>query len=125
MGEIRDYSCSCGYEKRIFAGAGLNGCNLNVIKRFFSKEAEQFEAERQAKRVQSYLLKNAIVECPHCKKIESVPCFSYQTGEGTITFIKEECPDCGGKVNRLKDEENVACPECGLQMTYNQSGNWD
>lgn len=125
MGEIRNYSCSCGYQKKIFAGSGLNGCNLNAIKRFFPEEAEQFEVERQANRVQSYLLGNAVVECPDCKKLETVPCFSYQTAEGTMTFIKEACPDCGKRMNRVEEEESATCPECGLRMTYTKVGEWD
>lgn len=125
MGEIRNYSCSCGYQKKIFAGAGLNGCNLNAIKRFFPEESERFEKERQAKRVQSYLLRNAIIKCPNCKKIETVPCFEYQTTEGTITFMNEKCPDCGACVDRVEDDENVTCPECGLKMNYNKTGEWD
>ena len=125
MGEIRDYSCSCGYQKRIFAGAGLNVCNLNAIKHFFPQEAVSFEQERQAGRVQSYLLSNTVVTCSHCKKIESVPFFTYQTESEMHAFYKKECLECGGTVIRIEDEESVPCPECGLQMIYSKNGSWD
>lgn len=125
MGEIRDYFCSCGYQKKIFAGAGMNGCNLDSIKHFFREQAEQFVKEKQEGRVQSYLLSNAIVKCSHCNNLETVPCFSYQTSDGRITYIKEECPTCGNRVKRLDEDKDVACPKCGLPMDYKWSGDWD
>lgn len=125
MGEIRDYSCSCGYQKRIFAGAGLNGCDVNAIKLFFSRESVLFEQKRLAGGVKSYRLANTIVSCSHCKKIDSVPCFSYQTDSEIHSFYKKECSECGGPVIRIEDEEFVPCPECGLKMMYSKSGRWD
>lgn len=125
MGEIRDYVCNCGYQKRVFTGAGINGCNLNAIMRFFPKEAEQFLKERQTGGVQSYLLGNAIVECTHCKKIDTVPCFSYKTASKTVTYMQEACLICGNQVNRIEEEENIRCPKCGLRMNYTEVGNWD
>ena len=125
MGEIRDYSCSCGYQKRIFAGGGMNGCNLNTIKHFFPEEAVAFEQEKAEGRVRSYLLSNTIVICSHCKKIEYVPCFSYRTESEEFSFYKKECPECSGMVKRIEDEENVPCPECGLRMIYTKNGSWD
>ena len=125
MGKIRDYSCKCGYQKRIFVGAGLNGCNRNAILQIFPEEAVGFETEKQAGRVSGYLLSNTMVACPACKKIESVSCFSYQTGAGEKIFYKKECSECGKTVQRIKDEECVLCPECGQQMTYTEIGNWD
>lgn len=125
MGEIRDYSCSCGYQKRIFVGAGLNGCNLNAMKHVFPHESEIFEQERQAGKVWTYLLSNTIVICLHCKKLESVPCFTFQTDSEIHSFYKKECSECGGPVIRIEDEEFVPCPECGLKMMYSKSGRWD
>ncbi len=125
MGEIRDYVCSCGYQKRIFIGAGLNGCNTDAIKRFFPKEIEAFLREKQAGMVQSYLLSNAVIACTYCKEIETVPCFSYQTYKGTVTHLKEMCSVCGKQVDQQTDEENIKCPKCGLRMNYNSVGNWD
>ena len=125
MGEIRVYSCKCGYQKKIFAGAGLNGCNRNAIKQIFPEEAIGFEQKRQAGAVLSYRLANTIVACASCKKLESVSCFSYQMQSGEMFFYKKECSECGKTVQRIKDEECVPCPECGLQMTYTQNGNWD
>lgn len=125
MGKIRDYICSCGYQKKIFAGAGINGCNLNAIMRFFPEEAKLFLKEKEAGKVKSYLLENATVECFHCKSLESVPCFSYQTEEGLKTCIMEKCPTCGSQVTRVEDEEHIKCPKCGLPMGYSETGDWD
>ena len=124
MGKIRDYSCKCGYQKRIFAGAGLNGCNRNAIGQIFP-EAVDFELKRQNGEVLTYQLANTIVICESCKKIESVSCFSYQTNAGEMFFYKNECSECGKTVQQIKNEEAVPCPKCGQQMTYTENGNWD
>lgn len=125
MGEIREYICSCGYHKMIFAGAGINGCNLDAIKCFFPEEVTSFLEAKEAGKIEAYLLGNAIVECSNCKNLESVPCFSYQTEEETKICIKPDCPVCGSTVNRVEDEEHVKCPKCSLPMKYSETGDWD
>lgn len=124
MGEIRKYSCECGYEQDAFVGAGLNGRNAYMISRFFPDEAEQLLSKKEL--LQMYLLKNALAECENCKKLVILPQFVYQKkGSEEIQSLIKECPDCKEAVLVHEDIENVQCPKCRRRLEYRVTGNWD
>lgn len=126
MGEIRKYVCKCGYEKELNIGGGLLGCNVEHIARFFPVETETFKKERAAGMIQSFMMENELSYCPrHGGELMAVEAFSYTKKDGSVCHYVRPCPECGGKVIRLMDEENVVCPRCGEVMKHSFLGDWD
>ncbi len=125
MGEIRRYFCKCGYQKDLFTGGGLGGCNIGMIANFFPKEAETFLKERNEGRVKRYIMENEISYCSHCQEILALPAFSYTRKDGYTCHFESKCPACQGAVSRAGDEENLTCPKCGSRMQYVAVGDWD
>lgn len=125
MGDIRKYVCKCGYEKELFAGGGLGGCNISHIANFFPKEVKVFQKEREEGRVRQYIMENEISYCGQCQDIYALPAFSYKRTDGYTCHFASACPVCAGSVTRVEDEENIACPKCGKKMEYMVLGDWD
>lgn len=124
MGQIRKYSCQCGYEKQAFTGAGMHGCNLRMIQRFFPEEADMLIREKE--RVKMYMLQNVLAECETCQKLFDVPQLLYQKeGEAQKACIMDVCPECEKPMTVREDIENVKCPLCGKKMIYEIAGDWD
>lgn len=122
MGEIRNYMCECGYNAEIFAGAGMRGIDIELIKKFFPEEGKFISENRNL--VRRYLLKNAIAECDKCKKIFSVSCLEYNIdGEEKVVF--KDCPECQSKVVIHGDKDELACPVCKRIMKSDSIGHWD
>lgn len=125
MGQVRDYVCECGYQKRLFLGGGMNGRNLQMIQKHFPRETETFQEKRQNGKTGSYLLSNASVECSECKELYSVPCFTYESEGQMITVTNGKCPTCESTTVKVRDEEHINCPKCGRIMEYHNAGMWD
>lgn len=125
MGEIRKYACKCGYEKDIYAGGGLSGCNLNFIAKFFPDEMDFFQKEREAGKIENYIMENELLFCPECGDIMAVPVFSYTRTDGRTSRFIGSCPVCGGIAEQLADEDHIQCPNCGEKMEYAVTGDWD
>lgn len=125
MGDIRKYICKCGYEKELFAGGGMNGCNMHHIAEYFPEAAKAFQKERDEGRAVQYIMENEISYCEQCQEIYALPAFSYRRKDGYICHFASACPVCGGSVSRVEDEENTACPKCGRKMGYLPLGDWD
>lgn len=125
MGDIRKYFCKCGYEKELFAGGGLGGCNVSHIAKFFPEEVKAFQKERNEGRVRQYIMENEISYCERCQDIYALPVFSYKRKDGYTCRFASACPVCGGSVVQMEDEENIACPKCGKKMEYMVMGDWD
>lgn len=125
MGDIRKYTCMCGYEKEVFAGGGLAGCNIPHIANFFPEGAKALQKEREEGRIKRYLMENEISYCNQCREIQALPVFSYTRKDGYTCRFESNCPVCGCSVSRAEDEENLACPKCGKKMEYSITGDWD
>lgn len=126
MGEIRKYTCSCGYQKDLFVGAGLQGINISAIERFFSEDIVQpFKEQRSRDEVQSYLLENAIISCSGCKELFTVPFFHYELTDGEQKCYITPCPVCQKPGDVITSANKVPCPKCGCQMEFEATGHWD
>lgn len=125
MGDIKRLSCSCGYEKDLFTGAGLGGINFRLVEQSFPKEAKIIKKRLDAGEEVHYLLDNAISLCPKCRMIKTISRLSY-------TIDKDEerqayngkCDKCGGDIIIIPPEE-VFCPICGQKPDLNTVGHWD
>lgn len=125
MGEIRKYACICGYERELFTGGGLGGCNVRHIARFFPKEVQALERERSEGRISRYVMENEVSVCQNCRELYALPAFSYTRKDGYTCHFAGSCPDCGSSVARVEDEERPECPKCGQKMQYLVAGDWD
>lgn len=125
MGEIRAYTCKCGYQKELFTGGGLGGCNIEHIAKFFPEAVKAFLKEREEGRVKWYIMENEISYCDQCREVQALPAFSYTRKDGYTCHFESSCPVCAGTVTRADDEENLTCPRCGKKMTYEVTGDWD
>lgn len=126
MGEIRKYTCSCGYEKELFTGAGLNGINCNMIARYLPEEAFRIFMERKnSGEVYTFLLENALICCAECRELAAVPYFHYELENGKKLEYLTACPSCGRAKVYQEGPERVICPKCGGKMKYQVVGNWD
>lgn len=126
MGEIRKYTCSCGYGKDLFVGAGLQGVNSNAVARHFSADiVEAFQERRERGEVDAFLLENGIISCPDCRELSAVPYFHYQLHGGEEKAFLSPCPGCGKSGMEVVDPDSVVCPECGQKMEFVPIGDWD
>ncbi len=125
MGEIRKYTCTCGYETDLRAGGGLAGCNIGMIANFFPKETEALVKERNEGRVKRYVMENEISYCNNCQEMMALPAFSYTRKDGYTCHFGSRCPLCAGELTQVEDEESPACPKCGKKMRYFVLGDWD
>lgn len=126
MGEIRRYFCSCGYEKKLFTGAGLQGMNQNAIARYFAEDIVRSFKERQKNgEIRSYLMENAIICCQDCRELYTVPYFHYETEDGRKRHYLTVCPVCKKPASDMVNPAAVLCPQCGCKMDFESAGNWD
>lgn len=126
MGQIRKYVCSCGYEKELFTGAGLQGVNINAIARFFPEDIVQlFKEKRSQGEVRSYLLENAVISCIDCRELYTVPFFHYELTDESQKCYLTSCPVCQKSGDVIADQDKVSCPKCGCKMEFAEMGNWD
>ncbi len=123
MGDIRNYVCSCGYEQRIFYGAGMAARNMQTIERFFPEEAKMLAEEKE--NFEKYLLQHMFAKCESCKKLLTVPQLMYQKKGESPQYVQLACPECGKEPVSCETEEQVACPVCGEPMRYDVIGAWD
>lgn len=125
MGEIKKYSCKCGYTEEIHVGMGLFSLNTKRMEKIFKADYEkalQKQTNGQASRI---YMKNAIVECKKCKKIFNLPELVVRNLDDTYEYyLNTVCSTCGEVVYKC-DEEEVACPVCGIEMDVEVIGNWD
>lgn len=124
MGEIKNYTCDCGYSKDFFAGAGMRALNMPLAKQFFEDELRQLEDA--GLNITSTFLDNALAKCPACRALESISRVSCETSDGVShIFVKDVCQACGQKMQVLENEEDILCPKCGMRMKSMMVGNWD
>jgi len=155
MGDVRLYSCRCGYEEELYVGYGMMYNNLNLIRRLIPEEIiEAFDEEYSAGNVLGFGIGNAVARCGECKRIFTVNAFSYRlkntlceenesadenaegdpehnadTNDGEPPFREVryvgECPYCGGVCAKEDDIERIVCPKCKKKMYYQSIGHWD
>lgn len=125
MGEIRRYICSCGYEKEVSVGAGLSGCSIPAIKRFFPEDTSLFLKEKEAGNVTSFLLENALASCDYCCELVTVPYFHYHLSNRQKRSFFSGCPNCKKMLFPIEDTTHISCPKCGKEMNYIEVGDWD
>ncbi len=135
MGDMRGYSCKCGYEEELWIGCGFMAKDPDTVKRCIPEDGYSpfYEAYSEGK-VPDFLLSMAIARCGSCKRIVSVNALSYtlppeisnspEAAPREARYIGA-CPRCGGEVNEEKDIERIRCPKCGGKMFYRIIGKWD
>lgn len=126
MGEIRSYSCSCGYNQEIFLGGGLQSCSIPAIKKHFAPDTiSEFIAQQDSGNVESYIMENILAECPDCTSLFTVPGFTYKTNDNISHSFINSCPKCRKMPVIVEDTSQVVCPKCGQIMQFISTGNWD
>ncbi len=144
MGDVRRYSCRCGYEAKLWIGCGFMSNHLDTIKRCIPEEGfAPFYKAYSAGEVSDFFLETVIARCNSCKEIVPADVLSYTLKSGINGSPEAEdrdnagkmpagearyicaCPVCGGEVNEEKDIERIRCPKCGGKMYYQEIGNWD
>ncbi len=124
MGEIKKYTCDCGYSVDFFSGAGMRALNGSLARNFFGEELERVEAEGTG--IVSTFLDNALAKCPDCRELEGIARLTYRTADGNShMFLKDICQTCGRKMKVYENEEYILCPKCGETMKNVIVGNWD
>ncbi len=120
MGEIRKYSCSCGYEEEVMAGAGYNAINREIIKCIFPREYEKHANDET-----DLFLENTLGICDNCKKLKAVATLIVRRGDNEVARYYKKCGDCDSVVTLPATVEKVECPKCGKPMAYTTTGHWD
>lgn len=126
MGEIRTYTCSCGYHSEVFIGSGLQSCNISAIKKHFSSETlSEFLSERDLGNIESFLMENVLATCTDCMSLFTVCGFMYKTKDHTCHTFINSCPTCGRKPLIIQNPSLVPCPKCSQIMQFLPVGDWD
>lgn len=126
MGDVRIYSCKCGYEEELYVGYGLMYNNLDLIRRLIPEEiVEAFDEEYSAGNVLSFGIYNAAARCGDCKRIFTANAFSYRLkntlGEENESADENADSDTGqdsdtndGEPPQPREVRYVEeCPYCG------------
>lgn len=125
MGDIRRYSCDCGYTTELFFGAGMGAFNMRGVKALFPREAGYIEEMSVAGKKVSFCTYNEIAHCPRCKSIFSVSGLTYNCeGDGETKVFQSKCETCGGDIDIIQETE-LSCPKCGRKMEGSVVGHWD
>ena len=125
MGEIRNYTCKCGYTKDIFRGVGFMAHSLTGLDNLFPEEVKLIRQEQEKGNEIYFFSDNIVTVCPKCKELRNVARLKYQLSDGVKreTFI-ENCDSCGEKTIAVMSEA-ISCPRCGKPMEHRYAGNWD
>lgn len=126
MGEVRKYTCSCGYSKELPIGAGMMGVNVSSIKNNFPETAlEEFLKEKEAGHITDYLNQNQLGICENCQSLIVASHLAYTKQDGSKKHIINGCPECGNQFTLVNNPDDVSCPKCGKPLTYELTGHWD
>ena len=125
MGEIRKYSCTCGYEEELCVGSGMNAINFAFVEQLFPEEYEELAKKKEAGENISFQLSNIIGNCQICKKLHAIAALRYTLPDGKVTTVRKKCPICDVDVAVQTDEDHIRCPKCGQMMTWQHAGLWD
>lgn len=126
MGTVKLFKCSCGYEKTLFMGCGLSAMRLDAIKASVPENIyAQFESEKNARKIKDFILSHAVLSCPDCLELNTVPDFSYETTADKKIRWTAPCPVCRKSCAPIDNSEHIFCPKCGREMTSNETGQWD
>lgn len=125
LGTIYEAKCSCGYETKLYLGAGSNACSLKYITRLLTvKEWDNFHMAFENNQVKTFQLMNAAYTCRECKILETGYLFTYQLNTGQIIKVHGNCSKCDKPV-QIQEKEPIHCPECGEKLSLNNIGEWD
>lgn len=124
MGEIRNYACDCGYQKNLFTGGGILGCNPDHIGKFFPKEIKLLQKKRAAGKVQNFFMENKLFFCEKCRELNALPVFTFTENNGSVSRFGGVCASCGTPAREV-EEAHISCPQCGQSLRYTVQGDWD
>lgn len=126
MGEVRKYSCSCGYSEELPIGVGMMGMNVMMIRQTFPEDSlAEFLREKENENIETYVNKNQLGLCTHCQSLIVVPHLQYTLKDGTEKHLIRTCPNCGKEFSLINNPDDVPCPKCGKTMTSEDVGLWD
>lgn len=126
MGEIRKYTCECGYETELPVGVGMMGMNMQAIQRVYPEDMlTDFLKEKEKENIESYVNKNQLGICTHCNTLVIAPNLTYTLKDGTEKQLIGTCPECGKEFSPVSDMDDVHCPKCGKKMASETAGRWD
>lgn len=125
MGDIRHYKCSCGYNKDVSLGEGLNAIRINAVSRIFPDEAREISESLKKKENTYFSLGNTLALCRECKELKATAKLSFSINEGSEkTICLDTCDKCNNPME-IVDIDTVKCPKCGNVMDFEVTGNWD
>lgn len=127
MGQIVICSCKgCGYQARLFTGAGMAAKNLSIMGQLFPEKIfSEFSSALEGGRVTGYKTENIAALCSECKRLMTVPRLSYTLSGGEEAVFTDTCPRCGSILTAAEDTGNLSCPRCGGILTSEPAGHWD
>ena len=125
MGMIVKISCKCGYSKKLYCGAGIAACNINMLNKLFpSQIISEFEEYKSKDMVKTFIMENEITYCKQCKDINTTCVLKYELQDGKKIERINKCNRCYGDVEIL-DYNNLLCPNCANKLLIQEVGSWD
>lgn len=126
MGNIIKAKCTqCGFEKEIFAGAGLRDCRTNTILAALPEEKSTQLAEVIQLGAKHISIDRIPSVCNSCGILYALPVVSFTFREKRWRMLGV-CPQCKDEEHtELTEEQQMHCPDCGAEISLQKIGHWD
>ncbi|MCI7595782.1 MAG: hypothetical protein MSS92_06150 [Lachnospiraceae bacterium] len=140
MGEIRKYSCICGYSQELFEGSGILSSSSAVIERLFPEAYKEFQTLQKSGQLRHWGIVQRPSLCPACRELCTMPVLLLETtAEGKKEYPKGLCPKCNEALippeyDAPKEDQtepavfprtSILCPKCHRPMKLQCIGHWD
>ncbi len=125
MGDLKRFSCTCGYSEELAIGVGIKAIRDEYIQEAFPDRVDEIKSGREAGTIQSAIVAKRLGVCLSCRKLVTVTCLEIAYSDGHQEIVKQGCPDCKSAVTTMDPDSPIECPSCGSIMTVEDIGNWD
>lgn len=130
MGTVYQAVCPhCEYQTELYLGCGLSAINLHRNLRVLSEgEQKQIISMEQKKEIKKFHIENKLLECKHCKTLQSRTIIDITGNNDKIYTFGNKCAHCKdtGRLIDEQESDSVICPKCGkTEMKFTMIGLWD
>lgn len=126
MGEIIQVHCAqCGFNKELFIGGGLLDCEWKTILDALPQDGKRMLSAAAGYGANQFGITRRISVCDSCGAVYALPVVSYNI-KGLDQELYGICPQCSAPGSgKRRNSKILPCPDCGNELTQQETGHWD